>query len=201
EDVQKVSWIDAVNEFQVKVSGVLRAYMPDEDTWMNTIYLSDTITPQLTAVEEWWAGEYVLPDPEQMLREVAAYVATEAHVHFVPYWSNDTRWYYVSSDSRWKEAAAFAAAEHWEKAAAIWESLYEKSASRKAKARLASNLALTAELAGQLTQALQWATLAHQYLSDLLGNENKEVKMQKLYVDVLGHRISAEKTLRTQMEE
>jgi hypothetical protein len=202
EDVLKVTWMDAINDFRVEVSGVLRACLPEESTPMNTVYLLDTVTPQQMSEEDAvWTGAVLFPDPGRMLRKVAGYVAAEAHVHFVPYWSSDMRWYYVSPDSRWKEAAAFAAAERWEKASAIWESLYGKSSSWKAKARLASNLALTAELAGQMTSALQWATLSHQYFSDHLNENDAKVHLQKMYMDVLAQRITSEKILQQQVNE
>ncbi|MDR1102411.1 MAG: DUF6340 family protein, partial [Tannerella sp.] len=143
EEVWKISVLDALSEWHVAVSGVLRTYLPGGETSLNAVYLADTVIPRLTSDDSW--ADVRLLTPEQILREVAAYVATEAYVHFVPYWREDTRWYYVSSDSRWKEAAAFAVAERWENAVVIWETLYEKATSRKAKARLASNLALGAE--------------------------------------------------------
>ncbi|MDR1675863.1 MAG: DUF6340 family protein [Tannerella sp.] len=198
EEVWKISVIDELNEWHVAVSGILRTYWPDGDTVPNAIYLTDTVIPRLTS-DDGWADVSVLT-PEQVLREVAAYLATEAYVHFVPYWREDTRWYYVSSDSRWKEAAAFAATERWESAVAIWEALYEKSVSWKAKARLASNLALGAELGGQLTAAWQWATLAYQYFAEHLDANHSTVLLQKSYVEVLEQRIAAEKILHRQLE-
>ncbi|MDR1454296.1 MAG: DUF6340 family protein [Tannerella sp.] len=197
ENVRKISVLDELNEWQVEISGVLRAYLPDGAT-PSAIYLADTVIPQLTSDYGWPVAS--VPEPEQLLREVAAYVATRAYVHFVPHWSEDTRWYYVSSDSRWKEAAAFAAAERWESAAAIWETLYEKSASWKAKARLTSNLALSAELSGRLTAAWQWATLAHQYVAEHLLADDTTVRLQKSYVEALEQRMAEEKILHRQLE-
>jgi hypothetical protein len=199
EEVWKISVLDVLNEWHVAVSGVLRTYLPGGDTSLNVIYLADTVIPQLTSDNGW--GDVRLLTPEQVLREVAAYVATEAYVHFVPYWREDMRWYYVSPDSRWKEAAAFAAAERWENAATVWEALYEKAVSRKAKARLASNLALGAELGGQLTAAKHWATLAHQYFAEYLNADHSTVRLQKSYVEVLEQRIEAEKILHRQLEQ
>jgi len=199
ENAQRVYGIDLSEGVDVEVSGVLRAYLPDRDVPLTTIYLSDTVSPRLNP--EVGFDISALPDIQMILSDVAAYIATESYVNFVPYWSADTRWYYASSASRWKEASAYAAAEKWEQASAIWESLYEASTSWQMKARLASNLALCAELTGQLTQALHWATLACQYFSDHLKTEAQEVKIQKLYVDVLEHRISAEKILRMQINE
>ncbi|MDR3269032.1 MAG: DUF6340 family protein [Tannerella sp.] len=201
ENMQQVYGTNIAEGMDVEVSGVLRAYLPGRERPLGAVYLSDTVSPRLHPEEAFGIDLYALPDPREVLREVAAYVAAESHVNFVPYWSADTRWYYASSNARWKEATAYASAEKWEQAAVLWESLYEASVSWKAKGRLASNLALYAELAGRLTQALHWATLAHQHFSVHLKPENPDVKMQQLYIDVLEHRIAAEKTLRTQMRE
>ncbi|MDR2763453.1 MAG: DUF6340 family protein [Tannerella sp.] len=197
EKLWNISVLDVLNEWHVDVSGVLRTYLPDGDTMPNAVYLADTVIPRLTSDDGWAVSTLT---PEQLLHEVAAYMAKEAYVHFVPYWREDMRWYYVSSDSRWKEAAAFAAAERWESATAIWEALYEKSVSWKAKARLASNLALGAELGGRLTAAWQWASLAHQYFAEHLNADDSTVRLQKSYVEVLEQRMAEEKILRRQLE-
>jgi hypothetical protein len=199
EDVWKISAIDELHEWQIRVSGVMRTCFPDGNTAPNAIYLLDTVIPQLTSNNGW--ADLPVPTPEQLLREVAAHVATKAYVHFVPYWREDTRWYYVSSGSRWKEASAFAAAERWERAVAVWEALYEKSVSWKAKARLASNLALGAELGGRLTAAWQWATLAHQYFAAHLDADDATVRLQKAYVEALEQRMEEDKILQRQMEQ
>jgi hypothetical protein len=201
ENVEKTGDISVINDIQVEVSGVLRAWVQGRGTPLSTVYLSDTVSLDLTPDDGFWSTLIALPEPEQMLYEAATRMALGSYMNFVPYWSADSRWFYLTSDSRWKEAAAFAAAEKWEKASAGWESLYASAGSWKAKARLASNLALCAELTGDLKQALQWATLAQQYFSEHVSADDKAVHLQKLYVDVLTHRIAAEKTLRKQVGE
>ncbi|MDR2041939.1 MAG: DUF6340 family protein [Tannerella sp.] len=197
EEVWKPSLLDQINEWHVGVSGILRTCWPEEDAMPNVIYLADTVIPRLMT-DDGWADISVLT-PEQLLHEVVDYLATEVYVHFVPHWREDTRWYYLSSHSGWKEAAAFAAAERWERAAAIWEALYEKADSPKAKARLASNLALASELGGCLTDARQWATLAHQYFAEYLDANHATLHLQQSYLEVLEQRIEAEKILQQQL--
>ena len=200
EDAERLSWIDTEIGIQVEVSGVLRAGVPDRSAPLATVYLSDTVMPSLSSEYGYGGDAYFLPAPEYVLQEVAAYMAAESHVNFVPYWSADTRWYYVSPDSRWKEATAFAVAEKWNEASTKWETLYETAASWKAKARLASNLALCAEMSGRLTQALDWATLAHQHFSAHPEAGAQTLVRQKSYVSVLERRIKAEETLRRQLK-
>jgi hypothetical protein len=199
EDVRAVTWLDAVGEVEVEVSGVLRASLPDRDTPLATVYITDTVMPQTAPEEVYPTDAYLLPEPADVLQMAAEDAVTKVYVNFVPYWSGDMRWYYVSTDSRWKEAAAFAAAERWENAAEIWEALYGGTRSWKAKARLAANLALCAEYSGQLAQALEWAAVAHRHFSGHLSAGDRAVVMQNLYVNILERRMEAEKTLRRQL--
>ncbi|MDR2470432.1 MAG: DUF6340 family protein [Tannerella sp.] len=200
EDVERISWTDTEIRIRVEVSGVLRAAVPDGNTPLAAVYLSDTVMPSLSPEDYYGGDASFLPAPEYMLQEVAAYMASESHVNFVPYWSADTRWYYLSPDSRWKEATACVVAEKWDEASAKWEALYERAASWKAKARLASNRALCAEMSGQLTQALHWATLAHQHFSAHPETGAHTLVRQKSYISVLERRIAVEEILRRQLK-
>jgi len=198
EDNYEQTWMGLTGNLNFIVSGVLRTYLPDRTGPLNTVYLSDTIAPV-------WNSEYfyTLPSMKELamgLREVSNYLATGKSNLFVPYWNEDVRWYYTSYLSRWKDAAALAAVENWKDAAAIWLALYEKARSWKEKARLASNLALTAEISGDYEKALSWATLSYQIFEERLGDSHEWVKLQKKYVEVLEYRINAEKKLHLQMK-
>jgi hypothetical protein len=201
ESIQRLYGLDAGYETETGLSGVLRIRLPDQETPLQVVRLSDTIYTR-SHPDEYFEYETGAPDPRSILSPVAEYVATQTRTYFIPYWSADTRWYYVSPSSRWKEASAYAAAEKWEKAAEIWANLYEKAtkkaASPKTKARLASNLALCAELADDLTQALSWAGKAYQHLLSYSDEDSQIAKMQKSYIDVLKYRIQAEKKLQLQ---
>jgi hypothetical protein len=184
---------------EVEVSGVLRTCLPDRATPFSTIYISDTVSFRINPYE----SEYDLFTPsgrETVLRDAAKEAARIYYTCFVPYWSADARWYYISPNSRWKEATAYAVSGKWEEAAAVWNDLYAKTASRKSKGRLASNLALCAELTGDLTQAVSWATKAHRHFLDHSNEENQTVKTQKKYINVLEYRIRAEKKLFLQIQ-
>ena len=197
----EVSGIDITGLINVEVSGVLRVYIPTRDTPMTTILLSDTITPNT------WMNWYNLDfwdlyfdfDPTNLIRESARYNAYEARKHFVPYWIQDVRWYYVSFESQWKEASAYAESEKWDEALAIWLKLYDRTSSRKQKARLASNIALGEELTGDLEKALEYATIAYQYMLHYLGEDDALTKKQEVYVRVLSSRVAENPKLRLQM--
>ena len=190
-------------DVHVDVSGVLCVYVPGRDNPMTTIALADTF------IFEIWFDDYsegfmdvLFPnDQSNLLRVAAKYLANEARTHFIPYWNEDARWYYISSNARWKKATAYAASDKWDSALDIWKELYEQTTSWKQKARLCSNLALGMELTGDLVQALQYAKLSYQLMHDHLGAEDAITKKQEVYVNVLTSRIVEEQKLRLQMGE
>ena len=201
EDVRDIFGYQMQDVLDVEISGVLRVYARGRETLLTTIFLADTVTPDL-----WYdhynndIWEHLFSDSQtNLLRESARYLANEARKHFVPYWNEDIRWYYVSSQARWKEASASVISDKWDKALEIWSELYGRATTWKQKARLASNIALGSELTGNLDEALKYAKLSHQLMLDHLGAEDTSTQKQALYVDVLTSRIAEEQKLKMQM--
>jgi len=194
--------VDVIGMINVKMDGVVRVYLPNRNTPMTTIILADTITPDISFEPEDMSmlGLFFSADHTNLLRESARFLAEEARIHFVPYWTDDIRWYYAASDARWKEASACAVSDRWDKALQIWKSLYDRTTSWKKRARLASNLALGMELTGDLEQALTWANISHQLFLEHGNEDDTIVKKQELYVRVLSHRILDDTKIRLQME-
>ena len=186
-----------VESVDVEVLGTVRATVPDGKRVLGTVLLSDTIPVNL----EWdlAATEKIEELPlDEVLRGVSSYLADKTHLNFIPHWSSDTRWYYTASGSLWKEAAAYAATDHWEEAAAIWQRLYDRTPEGKAQARLAANLALSEELKGDLSKALEWAKRSHELCRKYLGASAEATRNQACYVSVLEHRIHSDEALRKQ---
>jgi hypothetical protein len=177
----------------VSVSGVLCAYLPERDKPMSIIYLSDTVCSNIVPYA---LDPFTPEDVRYALTEAFTGLAETYYTHFVPHWQEDVRWYYVSSASRNKEAAAFMAVGKWDNAAAIWTSLYHAATSWQAKARLASNLAMCSEMTGGFDDALKWAELACQHLTaGHLADDDRMFRLQKDYLSVLTYRMEAQKTL------
>ena len=189
------------NMFHVETMGVLRVYMPGRETPLANIMLGDTLIFDLWYEqndEDVWNSLNSI-NPDNLFNISARYIANEARTHFIPYWSEDLRWYYTSFTADWKEATAYAGSEKWDKAVAIWKKLYGQTTSWKQRARLCSNLALGAEMTGDFEQALQYAKLSHQLMLDHLGADHLNTKKQELYVNVLTSRITEEQKLKLQM--
>ena len=194
-DFEVAGWME------VEVSGMIRAYLPGKNTPLASVEIADTIYPQLQFDILDFSSS--LAGAEVLLQEAAATVAERALVNFAPYWSEDARWYYVSSGALWKEAAAYAVSDKWAQAYEKWKALYDETAdaSWQSKARLASNMALSNELAGDFPKALYWATHSYQLLQGRLSEDDRFLKLQKTYVDVLTYRILADKRLHLQIDE
>ena len=196
-----IAGIEMQGIMNVEVSGVLRVYKPGRETPLTTILPLDTIRPDLWFDKDdksLWDVLLSL-DPTNLLRESARFSAYEARKHFIPYWDPDVRWYFVSYETKWKQASAYAAAEKWDSALPIWKALYEGATSWKKKAYLASNIALAEELIGNPEQALEYATISYQLMRQYLGEEESATKMQEVYIRVLTARIVEESKLRFQI--
>ena len=189
----------------VEMAGLLRVYLPNRINPLTTIELADTIIPVFELMlEKNDIGSWDIVssfDKTNLLRESAKFLAKEARIHFMPYWNEDIRWYYIGSNARWKEASAYAVSDRWDKALEIWQILYSQASSWKQKACLASNLALSMELTGDLNEALKYAELSHQFLFEHLEKDDPTVKRHERYISVLSNRILEEQRLRLQIND
>ena len=180
-----------VGSVRVRVAGVVRAYLPGRATPMATIQLKDSLVFD--------QAEEMLPTQEESLRLAARYVGEKAQANFVPHWMQESRWYFSSSGSRWKEAAAYASSEHWDKAEQRWLQLYNSSRHWKQKAQAASNLALCAEMDGRLRKALEWATISYDLFKEMSAADDGSRQLLELYVKTLTDRVKADQKLDVQI--
>ena len=186
---------------EIDLSGVLRVYSAGRVTPMTTILLTDTLAVELEfEYDDSDIWQLLLTaDQSNLLRESARHLADEARKHFVPYWSEDVRWYFTANEAQWKEATACVESEKWDKALELWQALYERTSSWKRQARLCSNMALGCEMTGDLDQALLYAKMSHQLMLDHLGADDTNTKKQEIYLNVLSSRITENKKLQLQL--
>lgn len=187
-------------EIQVRMSGVVRGYLPGRPAPLATVYIADSLffiedAPNLVILDRF------LPSTENALRASAEYIGMKTSPNFVPHWNSETRWYYTGMGSRWKEAAAYAESGKWDKAVERWAYLYEKSSSSKSKAKAATNLALGYEMKTELEKAYEWANKAHELFLKDEGEKGNNAKLLSLYVEVLRNRIHSNKKLNKQFGE
>ena len=186
------------NFIKTELTGELKTLWPDENVAF-TIPFTDSLT---------WTMDYYLPvetftiqDVQYAMRYLSEYTAQKMVIHFVPYWSDEDRWFYTSISSDWKRATAYAVAEKWELAATIWSPLFDKTTKKQQKARLASNLALAHEMRGDFTKALEFAENACTLYSEIAGEDDTLQKMQENYVVTLKKRIEDDRKLIEQLQE
>ena len=185
------------NYIEVEINGELKVLWPG-DNMVFTIPFTDSL--QLTMDYYTPFEPFTIQDIQYAMRFLAEYTGRKMHIHFVPYWLADDRWYYTAITSDWKRATAYAAAEKWESAATIWKPLFDKTTQKKQKARLASNLALAHELSGDFTKALEYAEKAYTLYSAITDEDDPFRKMQQSYVEILKRRIEDDRKLTEQLE-
>ena len=187
-----------VGEVKVRMAGVIRAYLPGRAAPLATIQLVDSVAWEQSAELPPILNE-LLPSSEEALRTAGRYLGAKASVNFVPHWQRETRWYFSTSGAVWKEAAAYAANERWEKAEERWSRIYQTSKGWKSRAQVASNLALCAEMKGDLQQAHEWASISYELFKQKAGEEDQQAQLLELYVKALTERIQANQKLDVQI--
>lgn len=197
-----IAWSDGVLEgkINVEIGGVVRAYLPERAIPLASIMVNDSV-----AFSE-YAGnmdllDLFLPSPDNALRAAGDYIGASLQSTFVPHWKEEKRWYYTGSGSRWKEASAYASAGKWTEALENWNTLYTKSSNKKAKAKLASNMALSEEILGDLDKAGKWAMISRDLFKETEGEEAMNTKLLDIYTSVLQQRMQHDKKLDIQFGE
>ena len=105
-----------------------------------------------------------LPSQQTVTRDVARIGGISYGMRIAPVYVDVTRNYYAKAKgvkAQMKEAARYAKGGDWEKAAGIWKPIVDRAGdNRKAAGRAAYNMAVAAEMRGNLEVALEWAQTA-----------------------------------------
>ncbi len=189
-----------IGVIDIEIDGIVRAYLRNREAPLATVMVGDSIF----WAEETYSVEILnelLPKPDEALKAAGSFIGNKIHTAFVPHWNRDARWYYTGTSTPWKQASAFASNEKWEDARERWSAIHDKSSGWKAKAKTASNIALSYELTGDLDKALEWAKMAYDLYKDNNGEEDQYTQLQNVYKDVLINRQRADKKLNMQFGE
>lgn len=195
-EASRIFYIGIVN---VKMTGIMRAYIPERNTPLATVLLSDSI---------FWAEEAeslekmqtYLPSPEDALREGGKFIGKIAAPNFVPHWDNEVRWFYTGGTTEWKQATAYANHQKWEAALPIWEAIYNSYSNETIKAKSASNIAFAYEMLGNYDKALEWAETALPIFKKK-GEGKRDYQLLYHYTIALKERIRDNKKLSIQFGE
>lgn len=181
----------------VKISGVVRGYLPERDKPLATVYMEDSIFWSESA-DNMELLKYYLPMPDEALKAAGQYIGAKVTPNFVPHWDNETRWFFKGEGARWKEATAYALSDKWEDAALRWRQVYTNSSRWKERAKAASNLALYYEMNTQLKEAFEWANKSYTLFKNKKGADDNTTKLQQAYLEALGKRIREDRKLNMQ---
>ncbi len=195
-DINPLNFL-TTDPLRVEVSGILRLFIPSDTlSAVRTVQLSDTLAVTIEVSLD--NLDAIRQAMRTVLHEVSLYVADQSSAHFVPHWESNVRWYYTSSSSSaWKEGCAYASAEKWKEAATVWHHLYGRSKNWKDKARLASNIAVSEELSGNLSLAFDWAgrSYAH-YLEHVSTIDSVTLNRQRHYASIMKQRLRSDQLLK-----
>lgn len=136
-----------------------------------------------------------LYDQSSITRNIGYDAGTQYGMRIAPVWITVHREFYDSgkgdADDQMKQAARFAKADQWDRAAEVWQQVI-RSSDDKTAGRAAYNMAVANERSGLLESALEWAQRAY---TDF---DNKKART---YIQDLQRRISDRERLKQQMKE
>lgn len=173
-----------------------RMYDPKNKTIIDEFVTDDFIRSNSTGNSERDAVSR-LPAPTSVSRRVAFMGGQHYGMRIAPTYVRVSRSYYAKAKgvkSEMKQAARYAQSGSWDKAAGIWSRLYEtnKKSSDKVAGRAAYNMAIAAEMKGNLVVALEWAKKSW----EVHGN-----KQARNYIYTLQNRLDDQERVGRQMHE
>ena len=145
-------------------------------------------------------AEFVIPQAEEALKELAIYAADKMTYVLTPHWITQERWYYTLSPSLAGQAEAFAAGAKWEEAVKKWESFYNESKSKIDRAKTASNIALAYEMLDDMKSAHSWITIAQQLFNESTTSDSLERKRVSIYKTEIERRLDNSNKLNMQTD-
>jgi len=130
-----------------------------------------------------------LPSPQDTAREVGGWLGDDYARRIAPTWIDVSRSYYGGGDPRLKEAKYYVQARDWEGATEIWNDV-ALDPDPKVAGKASFNLALAAEIDGDLRQAVEHAKKAAIELHNARSRE---------YVAILDGRLRDQAKLEAQL--
>jgi hypothetical protein len=173
---------DYVANMRTAVRMGWRFYDPTSKTIFDEVVTDDFLEDQHTGSTERSAVSG-LPSQVSVTRKVAFIVGQEYGMRIAPVYVSIKRQYYTKAkgfSEQTAQANRFAQADNWDRAAEIWKKIEATATDNpKAAGRAAYNMAVVAEVKGNLDLALVWAEKAWtQY-----GN-----KKARAYIDIIRRR-------------
>jgi hypothetical protein len=145
----------------VKVYSTVQAYLPQRSKPLFTVYSNDSIYWEEFAPTVQQIAQQLTPD-STVVREASDFAGTLPLKYLVPHWVSTTRSLYAGGTSAMRDAMVAVRNGNWDKAHELWEPEYKKAKKDNAKMRLAYNLAIYNEMAGNIDESVKLAEEAKQ---------------------------------------
>lgn len=167
--------------------------------WRIYDYKTKTIIDQnVFADEQGWhatgptesAARSNLPSKRSCINGAGRFAGEMFAVRISPNWIWVPRYYYVKGNDQFKDAKKYVKLNDWKAAAKIW-SPYTNSLDPKIAGRACHNMALAAEMEGELQVAIDWAKKAY---------VNYKIKSDLTYINQLTNRLAQQARLNEQMK-
>lgn len=190
EDGRKVKHVEYRAEVRMEIEAGWRIYhagkerIVDENVYVDHIsWDADGPTRE--------AAKRNLPSKGRIIEDAGFFAGEQYAARISPVWIKVSRNYYSKGNEELESASRYAKQGNWDKAAGIWEEV-AKSSDPKIAGYAAYNLALSNEMQGNLTTALEWAEKSYYDFNN---------KKARNYINTLKGRIADEKRLDKQLED
>ncbi|MFH0893842.1 MAG: DUF6340 family protein [Bacteroidota bacterium] len=184
ENGQNIPYTQWFARMDMQINAGWRIYDPKQKQVIFKDVLVDTRSWNTDALVEKEALSK-LPQPRNATIDAGYFAGEQTGFRISPAWIYVSRSYYVRGNDQLKQTKRFVRANKWEEASKIWTSCLNDP-KRKAAGRACYNLALAAEMDGDLAKGVEMAKKAYtqygnkkaRYYMNIL--ENRQMDAQKL---------------------
>lgn len=162
-------WMTSIPVLQVKVSPVVRLYLPGRKSPLMELVSTDSLYFDLG---------YRISEKE-IIEEASRHAASVMANKIVPYWQTVNRFYFDGGGVEMRDAAVYVREGDWTSARDLWTKVYNRQKKGKTKFRAAYNIALSYEMTGDMEKASEWLSNASEYVTE--GSE--EEMALKYYIE------------------
>ncbi len=182
-----VSSINHLLSISTNVKTGWRIYDPSTRTILDEYILGRDLSSSGSGINPAVAASELIGRKEAV-KEVGIQAGQAYASRILPYWIRVSRDYFVGGDQNFKTAQRKAQSGNWDGAAAIW--LEEtKSSEGKLAGRACYNMAIIAEINGDLDGAIQWAQKSY---------ETYNIRIALNYINILKYRKQQNDLLKSQ---
>lgn len=169
-------------EHQAQISTLItlgfRFYDPRTKIILDQLYLEDNVVNSARGINPFKAVE-AISGRKQAVLQISKVLGEQYGLRVLPYTTTIYRDYYVRGSDNFKMAKRKARTGNWDGAAELWYADVEHHR-RKIAGRACYNMAISAEINGDLTTAIQWATKAYEEYNN---------KLALRYIGILNRRM------------